>query len=85
MCASALAQLGVREIYFGCHNDRFGGCGSVLNLHEESNCRAGVLKNEAIDLLRLFYAQTNTAAPEGKRKRKRISTTTSGSSNSPES
>ena len=34
MCASALAQLGIGKVYFGCHNDRFGGCGSVLNLNE---------------------------------------------------
>jgi tRNA(Arg) A34 adenosine deaminase TadA len=31
MCASALAQLGVPRIWFGCRNDRFGGCGTVLD------------------------------------------------------
>ena len=31
MCASALAQIGVRRIFFGCRNDRFGGCGTVLD------------------------------------------------------
>lgn len=71
MCASALAQIGLRSIYYGCSNDRFGGCGSVLNLHEESHCVAGILKEEAIELLRRFYAQTNLTAPESKRKRKR--------------
>lgn len=34
MCASALRQLGIREVYYGCGNDRFGGCGSVLGVNE---------------------------------------------------
>lgn len=32
MCASALRQLGIKDVYYGCHNDRFGGCGSVLGV-----------------------------------------------------
>lgn len=27
MCASALRQLQVRHVFFGCRNDKFGGCG----------------------------------------------------------
>ena len=34
MCASALRQLGIKEVYYGCDNDRFGGCGSVLGVNE---------------------------------------------------
>ena len=34
MCASALRQLGIKEVYYGCGNDRFGGCGSVLGVNE---------------------------------------------------
>jgi tRNA-specific adenosine deaminase 2 len=33
MCASALRQLGIKEVFFGCENDRFGGCGSVLGVN----------------------------------------------------
>ncbi|KAG7023369.1 tRNA-specific adenosine deaminase 2 [Cucurbita argyrosperma subsp. argyrosperma] len=33
MCASALSILGIKEVYYGCANDKFGGCGSVLSLH----------------------------------------------------
>ena len=33
MCASALRQLGIREVFYGCDNDRFGGCGSVLGVN----------------------------------------------------
>ena len=35
MCASAIAQIGVSRVVFGASNDRFGGCGSVLSLHEQ--------------------------------------------------
>ena len=34
MCAGALSQLGIKRVVFGAHNERFGGCGSVLSLHE---------------------------------------------------
>lgn len=33
MCASALRQMGIRAVYFGCANERFGGCGSVLGVN----------------------------------------------------
>ncbi|KAG0588702.1 hypothetical protein KC19_2G262900 [Ceratodon purpureus] len=35
MCASALSLLGFRKVYYGCGNDRFGGCGSVLDIHTD--------------------------------------------------
>ncbi|GBG75297.1 hypothetical protein CBR_g19929 [Chara braunii] len=35
MCAGALAILGIGQVIFGCQNDRFGGCGSVLSLHTD--------------------------------------------------
>lgn len=28
---------GIREVYFGCANDKFGGCGSIMSLHESSS------------------------------------------------
>ena len=37
MCAAAIGKLGIRKAYFGCRNDRFGGNGSVLNVHS-SGC-----------------------------------------------
>jgi tRNA-specific adenosine deaminase 2 len=36
MCASMLRQYGIRAVYFGCWNERFGGTGGVLNMHSES-------------------------------------------------
>jgi len=35
MCASALRQLEIHAVYYGCSNDRFGGCGGVLHCHSE--------------------------------------------------
>jgi tRNA(Arg) A34 adenosine deaminase TadA len=35
MCASALRQYGIRDVYYGCSNDRFGGTGGVLSIHSE--------------------------------------------------
>ena len=34
MCAAALAMVGIRRVVFGCKNERFGGCGSLLHLHQ---------------------------------------------------
>ncbi|KAI5077883.1 hypothetical protein GOP47_0007707 [Adiantum capillus-veneris] len=33
MCAAALSILGIKKVFYGCGNDRFGGCGSVLPIH----------------------------------------------------
>lgn len=35
MCAAALRLLGIEKVFFGAHNDRFGGCGSVLSIHSQ--------------------------------------------------
>lgn len=28
---------GIKEVYYGCANDKFGGCGSILSLHSSSS------------------------------------------------
>jgi tRNA-specific adenosine deaminase 2 len=33
MCASLLRQFGVKRVFFGAGNEKFGGCGGVLNIH----------------------------------------------------
>lgn len=43
MCSSALRQMGIKAVYFGCENERFGGCGSVLGVNE----RYGRLRNRS--------------------------------------
>ncbi|KAF9591903.1 hypothetical protein IFM89_009511 [Coptis chinensis] len=79
MCASALSIIGIRAVYYGCANDRFGGCGSILSLHSSSSdklnsndisqgksfkCTGGIMAAEAISLLRSFYEQGNPNAPK---------------------
>ncbi|KAH7474912.1 tRNA-specific adenosine deaminase 2 [Phytophthora ramorum] len=82
MCAGALAHVLIKHVYFGCHNDRFGGCSSVLNLHERSAlpnsnvhrgfpCVSGILKDEAITLLKKFYTSENPRVEDSKKKRKK--------------
>lgn len=77
MCAAALAQVGIGKVYFGCSNTKFGGCGSILNLHEGIGSRyqgyptvSGIIEDEAVELLRAFYNRENFHAPEEKRKKK---------------
>ena len=84
MCAYALRLAKLTRIFFGCHNERFGGCGSVLDAHsipvgapgsEEANLPplqtiGGILRDKAIALLQDFYQGENPNAPEEKRKRK---------------
>jgi tRNA(Arg) A34 adenosine deaminase TadA len=79
MCASALRQLGLKDCYYGCGNDRFGGCGSVMSIHDGPSlspsdpplvCHEGLFKKEAIMLLRRFYMGENTRAPEPSKRSK---------------
>jgi tRNA-specific adenosine deaminase 2 len=33
MCAEAIRLMGIRNVYYGCRNERFGGNGSILSIH----------------------------------------------------
>ena len=86
MCAYALRLVGLTEVVFGGRNERFGGCGSVLQVGSAANLgppadssiwslpplklTSGVLGAEAVALLQDFYEGENLHAPEGKRKKK---------------
>ncbi|KAG2219306.1 hypothetical protein INT45_003128 [Circinella minor] len=82
MCASALRQIGIRQVYFGCGNDKFGGNGSVFDIHSDPRletpksksypAQGGYFRNEAILLLRKFYVRENDHAPAPKKKAARI-------------
>ncbi|KAK7088098.1 hypothetical protein V1264_022060 [Littorina saxatilis] len=81
MCAGALRQMGVPLVVYGCSNDRFGGCGSILNIASDSlpslgpgyDVIKGVLAEEAVQLLKQFYKHENPNAPDDKRKIKQAS------------
>ncbi|ORY80891.1 tRNA-specific adenosine deaminase subunit TAD2 [Protomyces lactucae-debilis] len=82
MCAAALRQVRIRHVYFGCGNDRFGGCGSVFSLHSDPAKRSvdtpgyaitsGLFRKEAIMLLRRFYLLQNDTAPVPALKESRV-------------
>eukprot|EP00920_Eleutheroschizon_duboscqi_P033999 GHVT01081599.1.p2 GENE.GHVT01081599.1~~GHVT01081599.1.p2 ORF type:complete len:323 (+),score=21.45 GHVT01081599.1:3163-4131(+) len=77
MCTAAIQLCGVRRVFYGCPNDRFGGCGSVLSLHEGVavkglpglKCYGGILADDAIAILQTFYSRGNPRVPEAKRHR----------------
>jgi tRNA-specific adenosine deaminase 2 len=65
MCAAALVEVGIRHVVFGCSNTRFGGCGSITNIHQgvlEVKC--GWNSEECADLFRVFYDHENERAPK---------------------
>ncbi|PWA58668.1 APOBEC/CMP deaminase, zinc-binding [Artemisia annua] len=75
MCAASLSFLGIKEVYYGCANDKFGGCGSILSLHTSTtsgenvgrkgyNCTGGIMAEEAVSLFRNFYELGNPNAPK---------------------
>ncbi|CAI4043749.1 hypothetical protein SKDZ_10G1780 [Saccharomyces kudriavzevii ZP591] len=85
MCASALKQLGIGKVVFGCGNERFGGNGTVLSVNHDTCTLAarskaatgyesipGILRKEAIMLLRYFYVRQNEKAPKPRSKSDRV-------------
>ncbi|XP_071691697.1 tRNA-specific adenosine deaminase TAD2 isoform X2 [Rutidosis leptorrhynchoides] len=79
MCAAALSFLGIKEVYYGCANDKFGGCGSILSLHTNASeistsgddlggkgykCTGGIMAEEAVSLFRNFYELGNPKTPK---------------------
>jgi len=80
MCASALRLVHIKRWIYGCSNERFGGCGSVLSIHAHEwesketggiEVISGVCEKEAIQLLQLFYTEENPFATEPKSKKNR--------------
>lgn len=72
MCAAMLINVGCTNIIYGCANDRFGGCGTVLASPGLEKCKvqSGLFANQAMDLLKQFYKGQNPNAPENKVKKK---------------
>ncbi|PWZ01904.1 hypothetical protein BCV70DRAFT_53228 [Testicularia cyperi] len=80
MCGAALRQVGIKRVVFGAGNERFGGNGSVLGLHDDDaivsspgyESVGGYLRDEAIMVLRRFYITENTNAPKPQDKSRRV-------------
>lgn len=79
MCAAALHNLNVKEVIYGCKNDRFGGT-TVLNVFELLNSNVkisgGIRGEEAMELLKEFYKGQNPAAPVPNTKRSKAKNST---------
>ena len=75
---AACGEFPLRVPSGGCHNDRFGGNGSILSVNETSvgpcysaySADAGIMKTEAIAVFQRFYSRENKLCPEAKRRRK---------------
>lgn len=93
MCARILRNLKFNRVYYGCSNERFGGCRSVLNVASDDKIIKeqklefvhGIREQETIDLLKTFYSGENENAPEGLRKIKKPRLVSSDISASPTS
>jgi tRNA-specific adenosine deaminase 2 len=81
MCASALKLVSINKWHYGCSNDRFGGCGSVLNLHnaiETTNGEqsiqivSGICEDIAINMLQYFYTLENPNTQNSKANRQAV-------------
>jgi len=77
MCISAINILRIKKVFYGCSNERFGGCGSVVDLPGIlPMLETTIFKNfegtgeRAVKLLKTFYAYENENAPEDKKKNK---------------
>ena len=78
MCAAYLRLRGLTKVFYGCSNERFGGCGSIMDAHidphvtgpalEATLYEEGAVAERAIQLLKAFYDMENERAPEDKRK-----------------
>ncbi|KAI7967536.1 hypothetical protein MJO29_000813 [Puccinia striiformis f. sp. tritici] len=67
MCSSALRQIGINLVYFGCSNER-----PRLLFSEPLTALGGYRREEAIILLRKFYITENSNAPVPQKKTNRV-------------
>ncbi|KAB0392926.1 hypothetical protein E2I00_002648 [Balaenoptera physalus] len=85
MCAAALRLMKIPLVVYGCQNERFGGCGSVLDIASADlpntgrpfQCIPGYRAEEAVEMLKTFYKQENpngqfsaTVSPKSKVRKK---------------
>ncbi|KAJ8020168.1 tRNA-specific adenosine deaminase 2 [Holothuria leucospilota] len=78
MCAGALRISGLRRVVYGCSNERFGGCGSILDVASDQRttdsqpvlqCVPGIFAETSVQLLKEFYRGQNPNAPNPKVKK----------------
>ncbi len=76
MCAYALNLAGIKKVYYGASNSKFGGNGTVLPVNTFGpngyEAQGGFHESEAVKLLQGFYQSGNQSIPDTFRQRKRV-------------
>lgn len=59
MCASAIIQAGIKNLYFGSYNTQYGALGSALDLRKVHNSKmnvyGGILEDACDEILKNFF------------------------------
>ncbi|MCH5300354.1 MAG: nucleoside deaminase [Ruminococcus sp.] len=60
MCAGAIMNAHIPDVYFGAYDLKNGSCGSVTNLFElqyafKPNCIGGILQDECSEIIKAFF------------------------------
>ena len=74
MCAGAIIQSRIKNLYYGASDEKTGAVGSVLNLMENFkfnhivNVEKGILKNDCENLLKDFFRELRKSKKEQEKK-----------------
>lgn len=74
MCAGAIIQSRIKNLYYGASDEKTGAVGSVLNLMEDFkfnhivNVEKGILKNDCENLLKDFFRELRRSKKEQEKK-----------------
>ena len=74
MCAGAIIQSRIKNLYYGACDEKTGAVGSVLNLMEDFkfnhivNVEKGILKNDCENLLKDFFRELRRSKKEQEKK-----------------
>lgn len=60
MCAGAIINAHIPNVYFGVYDFKNGSCGTITNLFEmpynfKPNCKGGIMQEECAELLKSFF------------------------------
>lgn len=60
MCSGAIINFRIGNVYIGAKNQRFGTCGSMINLHDmdfnhKTNVEFGIMESECSNLISEFF------------------------------
>lgn len=60
MCAGAILNARIKNLFFGAYDEKYGSCGSLINVLTLSNnynpsIKGGYLKNECEELIKNFF------------------------------